>query len=46
MHEYLHIFVAACNTKASAVLCELALVIPRCRTDQFNRLFLRVTVRL
>ena len=28
------------------LLCELALVIPRCNTDQFTRLFLPVAVRL
>ena len=37
LHVYLHHFVAACNTRASAALCEVALVISRCRTNQFNR---------
>ena len=39
LHEYLH------HCLADA-LCELALMIPRCRTDQFSRLFLPVAVRL
>ena len=39
LHEYVHHFVAARNISASAALCELALVIPRCRTDQFSRSF-------
>ena len=39
-------FVATRNTRASAALCELASVIPRCRTGQFSRLFLKVAVRL
>ena len=46
LHEYLHHFVAACNTRASAALCELGLVIPRCRTNQFSRSFLPVALRL
>ena len=33
MNEYLEHLVAACNTRASTALCELALVILRCRTD-------------
>ena len=33
MNEYLNNFVAACDTRASAALGKLALVIPRCRTD-------------
>ena len=33
LHEYLHTFIAACNTIGLVALCELALVIPRCRTD-------------
>ena len=33
MNEYLHHFVVARNTRVSAVLGELALVIPRYRTD-------------
>ena len=37
LHEYLHNFVAACNTRAAAALGELDLAIPRCRTDQFSR---------
>ena len=46
MHEYLHYFVATRNTRASATPCELALVIQRCRLDQFSRSFLPATVRL
>ena len=46
MNEYLNHFVAARNTRASAALNELALVIPLCRTDQFNRSFLPAAVRL
>ena len=33
MHEYLHYYVAARETRASAAPCEVALVIPSCRTD-------------
>ena len=43
-HVNLHHFVAVRNTRTSAVLGEIALVIPRCRTDL--RLFLPVAVRL
>ena len=39
-NEYVNHFVAARNTKASPTLGELALVTPRCRTDQFSRSFL------
>ena len=39
-------FVAAYNSRASAALRELALVLPRCRTVQFSRSFLPVAVRL
>ena len=46
VNEYLHHFVAARNLRASPALCELALGIPRCRTDQFCRSFLPATVRL
>ena len=46
LHEYLHHFVAARTTKVSAALGELALVIPRCRIDQFRRLFLLAPVLL
>ena len=45
LHEYLHHFVATSNTRASAALCELALLISHCRTDQFSRSFLPVVVR-
>ena len=38
--EYLNYFVSAHNTRASGALDELALVIPRCRTDQLSRSFL------
>ena len=40
LEECLHHFIAACNIRASAALGELALLIPRCRTDQFSRPFL------
>ena len=46
MQEYLHHFVVACNTRASAALGELASEIPRCRTDQFSWSFLPAAVRL
>ena len=46
LHEYLHHFVAARNTRASADLCDLAWVIPRCRTDQFSRSCLPVNSSL
>ena len=36
MHEYLHHFVAAGNTRASGAPGELALVIPGYRTDKFS----------
>ena len=45
-NEYLNRFIAARNTRASTALGELALVIPRCRTDQFSRSFLPTVVRL
>ena len=44
MHECLHHFVVARNIIASATEVQLALVILRCRTDQFNRLFLPAAV--
>ena len=40
MNGYLNHIVAARNTRASAALGELTLVIPRCRTDQFSRSFI------
>ena len=43
---YLNHFVAARNTRASPALGKLALVIPRCRTDQFSRSFGPAAVRL
>ena len=46
LNEYLNNFVAVCNTRASTALGELALVIPRCRTDQFSRSFLSAAVSL
>ena len=46
MNEYLHHFVAARNTRASAALDELACAILRCRTDQFGQSFLPVAVNL
>ena len=39
-------FIAARNTRASVALGELPLFIPRCRTDQFSRLFLPAAMRL
>ena len=46
MIEYLHHFVAARNTRASVALGELAMGIPRCRTDQVTQPFLPAAVRL
>ena len=46
MHEYLYYFVATRNTRASAALAELALLISRCRTDQFLQSFLPADVCL
>ena len=46
MNEYLNCFVAARNTRASAALDELTLVIQRCRTDQFSRSYLPATIYL
>ena len=46
MNEHLSHFVAARNTKASAAPGKLALVIPRCRSDQFSLSFLPAAVRL
>ena len=43
---FFNYFVAARNTGASTALGELALVIPRCRTDQFSRSILPATERL
>ena len=40
MNEYLNHFVATRSTRASTALRELALVMPRCTTDQFTRSFL------
>ena len=45
MHEYLYHFVATHNTRASAAVDALALVLPRFRTDQFSRLFLSACCR-
>ena len=45
MNEFLNNFVAVRNTRASVTLCELGLVISRCRTDQFSLLFLPAAVR-
>ena len=44
LHEYLNHFVAARNTRASAALIVLALVIPLGGTDQFSRSFLAAAV--
>ena len=46
MNGYLNHFVAARSTRASTALGELALVIPRCRTDQFSRSFVPAAARL
>ena len=46
MNEYLNYFVAARNTRATAALDELVLVMSRCRTDEFSRSFLPALVRL
>ena len=46
MNEYLNHFVTARNARASPALGEIALVIPRCRTDPFSRSFLPPAVRL
>ena len=46
MKEYLHYFIAARNTIASAALGELPSLIPGWRTDQFSRSFLPAAVRL
>ena len=46
MKGYLNNFVAVRNTRASAVLGGFAIVIPRWRTDNFNRSFLPAVVRL
>ena len=46
INEYLNNFVAARNTRASAALGELDLMIPRCGTDQFSRSFLSAVVHL
>ena len=40
MNEYLNPFVATRNTRSLASVDELALVIPRCKTDQLSRSFL------
>ena len=45
LYAYLHRFLAACNTRGSAALCELALVILRRRLDQFSRPFLPAVLR-
>ena len=46
MHVYLHRLITVRNTRASAALGELALVMPSRRTDQFSRLYLPSAVRL
>ena len=46
LNDYLNRFVAARNTRTSTALDELALVIPRCRTDQVSRPLLPAAVRL
>ena len=39
LHEYVHHFDTARNIRVSATLCQVALVIPRCRTSQFSSFF-------
>ena len=46
MNGYLNNFVAASNATASAALGQLALAIPRCRTEQFSRAVLPAAGRL
>ena len=46
MYEHLNYFATTRNTRASTALGELASVIPRCRIDQFTRLFLPAAVHL
>ena len=46
MNEYLYHFLASRNTRASISLGEFALVISRCRTDQFSRSFLPAAMRM
>ena len=46
MNRYLNHFVTARNTEGSAALCELALIILRCRIDQFSRSFVAAAARL
>ena len=46
MIEYMKHFVAACNTRASADVGEMALVISRCATDRFSQSFLPAVVHL
>ena len=46
LHEYLHHLVVARNSRVAAALDELAVVISRCRTDQFNRSFLPAAICL
>ena len=46
MNEYLKHFVAARNTRALVAIDELALAIPRCRSDQLSLSFLPADVRL
>ena len=46
VNGYLNHFVAARNTTASTALGELALVISRCRINQFSLSFLPTSVRL
>ena len=46
INGYLNHFLAARNTRASAALGELPLVVPRCKTDQFSRSFVPAAARL
>ena len=46
INEYLHQFVASRNSRSSAALGKLHLVISHCRTDQFSRSFLPAAMPL
>ena len=46
LNKYLKHFVVTRNTRTSAALGEMVLMIPGCRTDQFSQSFLPVADRL
>ena len=46
LNEYMNSFIVTRNTRVTSILGELSLVIPRCGTDQFNRLYLLPAVHL